>query len=67
MSIVNTLSTTVPCGDFEGMDLQEFATEHTRAAYDLLRDSAFRREYADHYYDLDVRGLPKAKRWMDRY
>jgi hypothetical protein len=69
MRITNTLSTTVPSGHFEGLDLQEFATEHTAAAYELLGDSTFRREYADHYYDLDyyLRALPKAKRWMARH
>lgn len=66
MRIINASETTVPTGEFEGMDLQEFAQEHTYAARELLRDSGFRREFTDHWYDLDfyLRALPRARRWM---
>lgn len=64
MSIVNTTATAVPFGYFEGMDLQEFATEHTRAARELMKEPRLLIEFSDHYYDLDfyLMGLPRAKR-----
>ena len=68
MTIVNTMATEVPYGRFAGMDLQQFVTEHTRAARELMKESKLRIEYSDHYYDLDyyLRGVPKARDFLHR-
>lgn len=69
MRIVNATETSVPIGRFTGMDLQEFAQEHTWAAEQLLADSTFRLEYTEQYFDLDyyLRGVRRAKRFMRRH
>lgn len=69
MRIVNATETSVPIGRFTGMDLQEFAQEHTWAAEQLLADSTFKLEYTEQYFDLDyyLRGVRRAKRFMRRH
>lgn len=66
MTIVNATATEVPYGPYAGMDLQQFATEHTYDARELMKESKLRIEYADHYQDLGfyLDGVRKARRFM---
>lgn len=53
MYIENTDATTVPFGKYEGYDLQEMVELDRRYAKWMLNETSLRRDYPDHYYDLD--------------
>ena len=53
MFITNTDATTVPFGKYEGYDLREMVEVDPRYARWMLTSTQLRREYPDHYYDLE--------------
>lgn len=54
MFIVNSNAGTVPYGKYQGYDLQELVEVDRWYARQLLKNTKFRRDYPDEYYDLEM-------------